>query len=120
MYGLLVGKCNDSEVSSINLWSHRPESYPIAIHLHLFFVGVLDHTNAHLFGKVWALCKNLVLEVFSEGVVHESLFVFRTSAMCHGGKWRGSCVSRNRDIYRSWHHRLVELSRSRGVWNVDT
>jgi len=30
--------------------------------------------------------------------------------MSHGGKWREPCVSRDRDIYRSWLHRLVRLS----------
>ena len=30
-----------------------------------------------------------------------------TSKMSHGGRWRGSGVSQNRDIYRSWLHRIV-------------
>ncbi len=30
--------------------------------------------------------------------------------MCHGGRWRGSGESRNRDSYRSWHHCFVRLS----------
>jgi hypothetical protein len=29
--------------------------------------------------------------------------------MRHGGKWRGSCASTNRDIYRSCLHRFVRL-----------
>jgi len=38
-----------------------------------------------------------------------ALGVGLTSKMSHGGKWRGACVSRNRDIYRNWLHRLVRL-----------
>ena len=33
-----------------------------------------------------------------------------TSKMSHEGKWRGACVSRNRDIYRNWLQRFVRLS----------
>jgi hypothetical protein len=32
-----------------------------------------------------------------------------TSKMSHGGRWRDFLRSRNRDIYRSWHHRVVRL-----------
>ena len=38
------------------------------------------------------------------------LFFCLTSKMSHGGKWREPCVSRDRDIYRSWLHRMVRLS----------
>jgi hypothetical protein len=31
----------------------------------------------------------------------------RAGEVSHGGKWRGACVSRNRDIYRNWLHRFV-------------
>ncbi len=37
------------------------------------------------------------------------MFFCLTSKMSHGGKWRGSGASRNRDIYRSWLHRFVRL-----------
>jgi hypothetical protein len=30
--------------------------------------------------------------------------------MSHGGSWRGTGYSRNRDSYRSWLHRVVRLS----------
>jgi hypothetical protein len=32
-----------------------------------------------------------------------------TSKMSREGKRRGSCASRNRDVYRSWLHRVVRL-----------
>jgi hypothetical protein len=38
------------------------------------------------------------------------VFFCLTSKMSRGGKWREPCVSRDRDIYRSWLHRLVRLS----------
>jgi hypothetical protein len=41
-----------------------------------------------------------------------------TLKMSRGGKWREPCASRDRDIYRSWLHRIVRLSFIFGLQRV--
>jgi hypothetical protein len=56
-------------------------------------------------------CSSGVSEVSSAGQPSNRFSVFcLTSKMSHGGKRRGSCASRNRDVYRSWLHRVVRLT----------
>jgi hypothetical protein len=57
------------------------------------------------------LRRHEVSEVSSAGQPSNRFSIFSlTIKMRHGGKWRGSCHSTNRDIYRSCLHRFVRRS----------
>jgi hypothetical protein len=54
MDGPLVGECHHAEEVNMQLLNRCPESYPFSVILHLFSVGVLNHSDAHLFGQIGA------------------------------------------------------------------
>ena len=65
-----VGERHNPQIAPIQLRTSCPESYSLAIILHLFSFRLKDNLDAHFRRQVGTLRQHLVGEVFSEGVVH--------------------------------------------------
>ncbi len=83
MDGPLVSECHHANEATIQLLNRCPESYSFSVILHLFSVGVLNHSDTHLFGQLRAPQQHLGLKILSEGNVLGSSFLFRTGIGLH-------------------------------------